>query len=103
VRRLLATALVGVIAAGCGSAEQGTVEGLVTSVDGDLTTVERFSVLAEGEPREFVPAADGEFAFPLPHLGEHLRSGDPVVVFWERREGTDYAVRLDDADPDAHP
>ena len=91
------------VLAGCASSEQGTVEGLVTAVEGDLTTVKGFSVLVEGEQRQFVPAEDGEFAFPLPHLGEHLRSGDPVVVFWEHRDGTDYAVRLDDADPDAHP
>lgn len=88
--------------AGCSADDRGTVEGLVTQVDGDLSEVRSFSVLTEDGPRTFVPAEDGDFAFPLPHLGEHLRSGEPVVVFWEDQDGTAFAVGLDDADPDAH-
>ena len=88
--------------AACSGADQGTVEGLVTAVDGDLSEVRSFSILTEGTERRFVPADDGDFAFPLPHLGDHLRSGEPVVVFWETRDGVNYAIRLDDADPRAH-
>lgn len=62
----------------CGA--QGEVRGLVTAVDGDLDSVTSFTVQADGISYVFVPAADGEFDFPLPHLREHLRSTEAVLV-----------------------
>ena len=66
------------------SQDSGTVIGVVTAVDGDLTEVRTFTMLVEGDEMTFVPAPDGEFAFPLTHLREHMRDGTLVRVGWER-------------------
>jgi len=87
---------------GCGSADQGTLEGLVIDVQGDLTTVSEFTVLSTDGTQTFVPAEDGDFAFPLQHLREHIISGVPVVVFWEHRDGQTIAVIVDDAGESEH-
>jgi hypothetical protein len=75
----------------------GTVIGPVITVDGDLAEVRSFTVLVEGDEMVFVPIADGEYAYPLPHLREHLRDGSPVRVGWERRGDQLVATTLDDA------
>ncbi len=71
--------------------------GLVVDVDGDLTTVRSFTVQTPEGPLTFVPDPNGDFAFPLPHLGAHLRSGDPVRVAYEERDDVLIAVAVDDA------
>lgn len=86
----------------CGSSQQGTLEGLVVDVQGDLSAVSQFSVLTESGIEVLVPATDGEFAFPLQHLREHILSGVPVVVFWELRGGEKFAVFVDDAGESSH-
>jgi hypothetical protein len=73
-----------------------TALGIVTAVDGDLTSVRSFTVLDRGELLTFVPAPDGEHAFPLPHLTEHLRDGDPVRVEWGLIDGVRVALRVED-------
>jgi hypothetical protein len=45
----------------------------------------------------FVPIADGDYAYPLPHLRDHMRDGAPVRVGWERRGDELVATSLDDA------
>lgn len=80
--------------AACSS--QGEVIGLVTSVDGDLEQIQSFVVLVDGIEYVFVPAADGDFAFPLSHLREHLRSTDPVRVTYQEMEGRLMATTVDD-------
>lgn len=72
------------------------MRGVVVDVTGDLTTVEDFTVLVEGDPIRFVPTPDGDYAFPLPHLRDHLRTGEPVLVGWELVDGTRRATSLDD-------
>jgi len=74
----------------------GTMVGIVVAVDGDLTTVTSFTILVEGDHVVFTPVAEGEYAFPLPHLREHLRDGTPVRVGWERRGDDLAAVSLED-------
>jgi hypothetical protein len=74
----------------------GTVVGPVVAVDGDLTEVHSFTVLVSGEEMTFASIPDGSYAFPLPHLREHLVDGTPVRVGWEEREGRLVAVSLDD-------
>lgn len=74
----------------------------MVDVQGDLTAVTEFSVLTEDGTEVFVPAEDGDFAFPLPHLREHIISGVPVVVFWEGRDGHKVAVFVDDAGESPH-
>jgi hypothetical protein len=78
------------------SQTSGTVRGPVTDVEGDLTQVTSFSVLVEGQTWDFVPAEDGDFAFPLPHLREHQRTGELVLVSWELAEDVRYAISLED-------
>lgn len=92
-RRIAAAALIAI--AGCASTS-GAVRGPVTSVEGDLTGVASFSVLVEGDEWRFVPVEDGDYAFPLQHLGEHQRTGDPVLVGWELRDDVRYAVLVAD-------
>ncbi len=83
--------------AACGGAAGGAVTGAVTAVDGDLDDVESFTLrTSDGDDRTFVPADDGEFAFPLPHLRDHLQSLEPVTVEWEERDGIIVAVRISD-------
>ena len=92
-RRLAAAALVLVVAC---SATSGTARGPVSSVEGDLTRVIAFSVLVEGDEWRFIPIEDGDYAFPLQHLGEHQRSGEPIVVGWELRDNLRYALSVAD-------
>jgi hypothetical protein len=78
------------------SATSGTVRGAVISVEGDLTDVTSFSVLVQGEEMHFLPIEGGDYDFPLPHLGDHQRSGALVVVGWELRDDVRYAVSVAD-------
>lgn len=96
MRSTIAAAVLAMVIAGCG-AESGTTIGVVTAVDGDLSTVRSFTVLDDGELVTFAPAADGQYAFPLPHLTEHLRSGEPVRVEWGLIGGIRIALRVEDA------
>lgn len=77
--------------------DSGQVSGLVVAVDGDLTEVRSFEVLSDGDRFVFVPSPEGDFAFPLPHLRDHLRSGDPVAVEYERVDGVLLATHVSDA------
>ena len=65
------------------SHDSGTVRGVVSSVEGSLDEVTGFTLLVEGSELEFVPVPDGDYDFPLSHLREHLRTGEPVLVDWE--------------------
>lgn len=78
------------------SQNSGTVLGVVTEVEGDLSAVQRFTVLVEGETMTFVPSEDGEFDYPLTHLREHLRDGSPIRVTWERDGDRNLAVAVGD-------
>lgn len=74
---------------------------MVSDVTGDLTRVERFTVVdSAGRRFEFVPAADltrFEHGAPLSHLVEHRRTGQIVeVVYSEAEDGTLVAERVDD-------
>ena len=75
---------------------EGTARGVVTSVDGSLEDVASFVVLVEGSELEFVPTADGDYDFPLSHLREHQRTGEPVLVGWEIVGSVRYALSLAD-------
>jgi hypothetical protein len=75
---------------------EGTVRGVVTAVDGTLEDVTTFEVLVEGSEIEFTPTADGDYDFPLSHLREHQRTGEPVLVGWEIVGSVRYALSLAD-------
>jgi hypothetical protein len=74
----------------------GTMVGIVVAVEGDLSAVSSFTLLVEGDTFEFIPVEGGTYAFPLPHLREHLRDGTPVRVGWERRGDDLAAISLED-------
>lgn len=80
---------------GCAQAE-GTTVGIVTAVNGSLTEIESFTVLASGAEITFVPIGGQEYEFPLAHLREHQRTGELLVVDWELRDTTKYAISLTD-------
>lgn len=78
-------------------APTGTVTGPVVAVEGDLTEVSSFTILSEsGDRIELRPSPDGVYAFPLPHLRDHLRAGDPVRVSYTEEDGNLVALTLDD-------
>ena len=95
VARQLRLAVLVLLLASCAQTS-GTVIGSVISVDGDLAEVRSFTVLVEGEEMIFVPTDEGVYAYPLPHLRDHLRDGTPVKVGWERRGDELAATTLED-------
>jgi hypothetical protein len=58
--------------------------------------VESFTLLVEGDEMTFVPVEEGDYAYPLSHLRDHLLDGVPVRVGWERRGDLLAAVSVDD-------
>jgi hypothetical protein len=94
-RQLRISLLLLLLATACAQTS-GTVIGSVINVDGDLTEVRSFTVLVEGDEMVFVPTEDGDYAYPLPHLRDHLRDGAPVKVGWERRGDQLVATTLED-------
>jgi len=95
--RLLVAGLCFAALAACSSGDQ--VRGIVVSVDGDLTGVNSFVLRTDGgDLLTIVPAADGDFAFPLPHLNDHRLSLSPVLVTLDRSVDPPLATSLRDAD-----
>lgn len=86
--RPLLLALV-VVAAACGSGGDGpaevTVSGVVVDVQGDLSSVEAFTIrTGGGDDLVFTPGPDVTFdGGPLSHVRSHLVSGEPVKVTYE--------------------
>ena len=101
LRRTLTALLIVVGAAACSSASDGSVEGLVIDLDGDLSSVASFTLrLADGTDRVFeaVPGILFHDRAPLSHLRDHLVSGEPVRVrFRTLDDGTLVAFEVDDA------
>ncbi len=101
MRRLAGAALALALAAGaCGGGEEPeTVRGVVLEVEGGLTSVESFVLRTDrGEVLELVPAPDGDFRFPLPHLHDHRRTLEPVLVEMDRSVDPPLATGIRDAD-----
>lgn len=96
ISRLLAVAAAMWLVVAC-SADTGTMRGIVVEVEGDLDNVTGFAILVEGDFVEFLPTPAGSYAFPLTHLREHLRTGEPVQVGWARTDDGLAATFLDDA------
>ena len=71
--------------------------GVVVAVEGNLNQVTSFTLLVEGDELTFQPVPDGDYPYPLSHLREHLRDGNPIVVTWERSDGVLRALALADA------
>lgn len=71
--------------------------GVVIAVEGTLNQVTSFTLLVEGDELTFQPVPDGDYPYPLSHLREHLRDGNPILVTWERSDGVLRALALADA------
>ena len=85
---------------GSDPASGDTITGVVTEVNGDLTTVTGFVVLAsDGSSHRFTPADGLLFeGGPLPHLREHVITGHLVIVTFEQGPGGGLlAVHVEDA------
>lgn len=74
----------------------GTARGVVIGVEGSIEEITSFTVLVEGEEITFVPVEGGDYDFPLSHLREHQRTGEPILVTWEIEDGTRLALTLTD-------
>jgi hypothetical protein len=74
----------------------GTTRGIVIEVEGSLDEVTSFTVFVGGEEMTFVPVESGNYDFPLSHLREHQRTGEPVLVTWELERDVRKAVALAD-------
>lgn len=99
MRRLAAG--LALIVALCSCASDNEVTGVVLEVTGDLTRVESFVMrTTDGETLTIVPAADGDFRFPLPHLNDHRASLSPIVVELDSSTEPPSAVHIRDADDD---
>lgn len=73
---------------GCSTSDitgDNTLTGVVSEVNGDLTTVSGFVVLAaDGSSHRFTPVDGLLFdGGPLTHIREHVVTGQPVVVTFE--------------------
>ena len=103
-RAFLAALLLAASLAGCGDGEAGpeTVRGVVLEVRGDLRSVESFVIRTDaGEVLEVVPAPEGDFRSPLPHLHDHRGTSEPVLVELDRTVDPPLATAIQDADDPA--
>lgn len=96
--RLLLIAAVLLVA--CAGGER-RVDGVVVAVDGDLTEVRAFEIVAtDGARLRFEVGAELDSftgGVPLSHLFEHLRDGYPVRVTYRDDGGALVAVAVTDA------
>jgi hypothetical protein len=90
------SALAVVLIVACSSAPEDAVRGVVVDVQGSLDEIESFTVLVDGQQMVFVPTEEGDYAFPLGHLRDHLRGGEPVLVGFEEQDDRLVATFIDD-------
>lgn len=109
VKLLVVVCCLALSAAACGGdgddSTDSTVANAPDNVTGALIDVEGESLgeitgftLKDGDVTyEILIADDVDYGFDLEHLREHLRTGDPVSVSIDEREGDLYALSIDDA------
>jgi hypothetical protein len=99
-RRLVAVVLVLAVMAACAGPED-RVTGVVIEVDGTLEEVRSFTIVTgDGDRMTFRPGPGVdrfEHGAPLPHLTEHLRTGEPIRVTYEPGESHPVALIVEDA------
>lgn len=94
MRRTIAIVLLMVTA--CSGGEGKVMTGRVVAVDGDLERVESFTMISGEESLTFTPAAGVRAEFPLSHLRDHLRTGDPVTVTYVETDAGPTAIVVGD-------
>lgn len=96
---VLVVLVVAVVVPACGGVGRGpSLTGVVVDVDGDLEGVERFTLLTDDGTRIVFFVTD-ETTFhggPLSHLREHITSGEPVRVGYEKRDTRYVALSISD-------
>ena len=97
-RRLFVSILIAVAA--CSGGDGDSVRGVVIDVQGDITTVDSFTLrLPDGTDRVFEPADGVLFhgSAPIGHIRDHLRNGEPIDVrFRVLDDGTSIAFAVSD-------
>lgn len=73
------------------------VSGVITEVRMDGNDISGFELEAVAGTHEILIDPDRDYGFRLGHLYEHQRTGDPVLVDLEVRQGELYAVSILDA------
>ena len=102
MRRTALLTVLAVATFACANANE--VQGVVIEVDGTLTSVASFVLRTDGgEVITIVPAEDGDYAFPLPHLNDHRTSLSPIAVVLDRSVDPPVARSIRDADSHIHP
>lgn len=96
MRRLSGVLLLALALGGC-ARTSGTTIGVVTAVEGDLVDITSFRVLSSGSQIEFLPIPGQEYGIDLPHLREHLRTAEQIIVEWELTDDLRYAISISDA------
>lgn len=82
----------------CGGGGDAVAVGVVIDYQGDLVSVDSFTIrTTDGEDLTMVPSPGGDFSFPLPHLREHLATGDPVQVSYRLDGDALVATKISDA------
>ena len=81
------------------SPSTATLIGSVVDVDGNLSTIDRFTLRTpDGSDMTLAVGDDASFdGGPMSHLRDHLRSGAPVIVEYTVDNGTNTAQRVADA------
>lgn len=98
MRRLALASLFLILLVACGADATGEeATGIVVDVQGELEEIDIFTVLIDGERITFETSPGADYSFPLGHLRDHLRSGEPVVVRWETEGDRRVATFIDDA------
>ncbi len=96
---VLVTGLSACAGGGDTSPERERVVGVVTSVQGDLSGIEKFEVLlSDGTTLDVIPAPGLLFeGGPLTHVRDHLRTGEPIWLSIDRGSGSAVAYEVGDS------
>lgn len=95
--------ILGSIVAACGDDEPDpgapeVVSGVILEIDSEgLGEVNSFKVKDGDDTYTILIDPEREYPFNLGHLHEHLQNAEPVVVELEDRDGSLYAVTIEDA------
>jgi hypothetical protein len=102
VRVLLFVLLIPLLAAACGGGEAeeeppAELVGVIVEVNAPNSSIESFTLDADGETFTIYIAPDVDYGFDLAHLHEHRTTREPVRCALEERGERLYALEIVDA------